>query len=355
MISMDKIDSVRKKYRRGEGVASIARDLQVSRDTVCKYARMEDPSPKTPVKKGKRPGKMDRWAPYVDQWLEDDMRENRKQRHTAHRIWRRPTQELGGDVAESTVRCHVHFAKQGMHEGAEQCLDLEWPAGEAQVDFGSADFVARGTRMQLPYFVMSFPHSNVGLMQVMPGQNSKCVRQGMESVFEFVGGVPTAVMFDNATGAGGRIADTIRPPALFKALSAHYGFEYRFCNPRAGHGKGSVENKVGALRRALLVPVPRVWSMDGCNSRLLEGCMALSKGKEHWRKGESEDVLFHEDAHAFLALPGHPFSCVTYRRAVADKKGKVRVDGGHRYSTSPEYAGQEIDVADVAILNWTVG
>lgn len=80
MISMDKIDSIRKRYRRGESVASIARDLQVSRDTVYKYARMEDLSPKMPVKKEKRPSKMDRWAPYVDQWLEDDMRENRKQR-----------------------------------------------------------------------------------------------------------------------------------------------------------------------------------------------------------------------------------------------------------------------------------
>lgn len=308
MISMDKIDSIRKRYRRGESVASIARDLQVSRDTVYKYARMEDLSPKMPVKKEKRPSKMDRWAPYVDQWLVDDMRENRKQRHTAHRIWQRLTQELGADVAESTVRRYVHFAKQRMHEGAEQYLDLEWPAGEAQVDFGFADFVVRGTRMQLPYFVMSFPYSNVGLMQVMPGQNSECVCQGMENIFEFVGGVPTAVMFDNATGAGRRIADTIRLATLFKAFSAHYGFEYRFCNPRAGHEKGSVENKVGALRRALLVPVPRVWSMDGYNSRLLERCMALSKGKEHWRKGESEDVLFHEDAYAFLALPEHPFS-----------------------------------------------
>lgn len=71
MISMDKVDSIRKRYRRGESVASIARDLQVSRDTVYKYARMEDLSPKMPVKEEKRPSKMDRWAPYVDQWLED--------------------------------------------------------------------------------------------------------------------------------------------------------------------------------------------------------------------------------------------------------------------------------------------
>lgn len=43
---------------------------------------------------------MDRWAPLVDQWLTDDIRENRKQRHTAHRVWRRLVDECGADVSE---------------------------------------------------------------------------------------------------------------------------------------------------------------------------------------------------------------------------------------------------------------
>ena len=71
MISMDRVDSIRKKYRRGEPVAAIARELGVSRDTVYKYARMEDLSPEPPKARRRRPSKMDRWAPPVDQWHPD--------------------------------------------------------------------------------------------------------------------------------------------------------------------------------------------------------------------------------------------------------------------------------------------
>lgn len=87
MTGMDRVDSMRKKYRRGEPVAAIAREVGVSRDTVYKYARMEDLSPEPPKARRRRPSKMDRWAPLVDQWLTDDSGENRKQRHTAHRVW----------------------------------------------------------------------------------------------------------------------------------------------------------------------------------------------------------------------------------------------------------------------------
>jgi transposase-like protein len=42
------VDSIRKRYRRGEPVAAIARELGVSRDTVYKYARMDDLSLEPP-------------------------------------------------------------------------------------------------------------------------------------------------------------------------------------------------------------------------------------------------------------------------------------------------------------------
>ena len=343
MISMDRVDSMRRKYRRGEPVAAIARELGVSRDTVYKYARMEDLSPEPPKARKRKPSKMDRWAPLVDQWLTDDFRENRKQRHTAHRVWRRLVDECGADVSEQTVRRYVREARLRLG-GAPDCfLDLDWPAGVAQVDFGHATFVVRGTRREMPYFVASFPYSNVGLAQVFPGENAECVCQGLRNVFEFVGGVPTRVVFDNATGVGRRVCDGVRTTKLFEACSAHYGFEYRFRDPYSGHEKGSVENKVGTQRRNLFVPVPRVWDVDGHDERLLERSRDMSR-KEHYRKGRPELELFEDDLAAMLALPARPFECVEYRRARADKKGKVRVDGRHWYSTSPECAGREMVV-----------
>ena len=283
MISMDRVDSMRRKCRRGEPVAAIARELGVSRDTVHKHARTEDLSPEPPKARKGRPSKMDGWAPLVDQWLTDDFRENRKQRHTAHRVWRRLVDECGADVSEQTVRRYVREARLRLGGGPSCLLGLDWPAGVAQVDFGHAAFVAGGTRREMPFFVASFPYSNVWLAQVFPGENAECASQGPGNVFEFVGGVPTRVVFDNATGVGRRVCDGVRTTRLFEACSAHYGFEYRFRDPYSGHEEGSAGNKVGTQRRNLFVPVPRVWDVDGHDERLPGRSRDMSRKEHHGR------------------------------------------------------------------------
>lgn len=59
MISMSKVNSIRRLWRDGESVASIARQCGVSRDTVYECARKEDLSPAMPSR-ASRPSKMDR-------------------------------------------------------------------------------------------------------------------------------------------------------------------------------------------------------------------------------------------------------------------------------------------------------
>ena len=73
---------------------------------------------------------------------------------------------------------------------AQGYLKLEWLPGEAQVDFGEADFRVRGVVTRGKYLTVTFPHSNVGLTQVFWGEASECVCQGLRDVFEFVSGVP---------------------------------------------------------------------------------------------------------------------------------------------------------------------
>lgn len=88
--------------------------------------------------------------------------------------------------------------------------------GEAQADFGEADFYVRGMRTTLSFFVMTFPYSNVGLAQVFPGETSECVCQALRNVFEHVGGVPTKIVFDNATGVGRRVGGGVRTTDVFR-------------------------------------------------------------------------------------------------------------------------------------------
>lgn len=343
MISMSVVNSIRQQRRDGYSISDIAKMNGVSRDAVYKYLKQDDFSPEPP-RKSTRPSKLDPYKPYIGGWLEEDADNWRKQRHTARRIWQRLKDEFGADVSESTVSRYVARLRKQNRTSSERFLDLVWEPGQAQADFGEADFYVMGVRTRLSFFVLTFPYSNVGLAQVFPGENAECVCQALKQIFEYVGGVPGRIVFDNATGVGRRVCGAARTTDLFGRFSAHYGFAYSFCNPDSGHEKGSVENKVGFIRRNLMVPVSHITNATSFNKSLLDRCMGLSD-KAHWAKGEPERQLFVEDRFAMQGLPTKPFEVVRYAKRVANKKGKVQVDGPHLYSTDPAFAGHEMLVA----------
>ena len=81
-------------------------------------------------------------------------------------------------------------------------LPLAHPPGEAQVDFGEFIYYdARGQEHKAYALVMSFPHSNKAYIQVFASQNQECLLEGMKRIFEYIGGVPTRIRFDNMSTA----------------------------------------------------------------------------------------------------------------------------------------------------------
>ena len=339
---MPKVQDIRKMARAGCSVAEISRETGVSEPTVRKYIRKADFSPAVPAKK-KAPSMLDEHKPVVDTWIEEDRRNWHKQRHTATRIHERLVAEHGFEGSYSTVQRYVKEYKAAHKDQRDEYLDLEWRPGEMQVDFGQADFRVVGVRKRLHDLVCDFPFSNVGLAQVFPGETAECVCEGLMAVFRYIGGVPTRIVFDNATGVGRRVCDSVRTTELFSAFSAHYGFDFSFCNPYAGHEKGNVERKVAYVRSNLFVPLPRVTNLDTYNGRLMAECMGLSS-KPHWLKGEPEEQLFVEDRFAMSGLPARPFDVVRWVRPSANGQGRFSADGPHFYSSDPSLAGQELVV-----------
>lgn len=351
MIGVDKIDDIRKLGRNGATVASIARDTGVSEPTVRKYLREPDLSERPPAV-GRAPESplLEPFAGLIDSWLLEDRRCWFKQRHTAKRVYDRLVGEKGFEGSYTTVQRYVRRRREELAaeldaREAQGFLLLDWLPGECQVDFGQADFRVRGVVTRGHFLAVTFPHSNVGLAQVFWGETAECVCQGLRDVFEFLGGVPLRAVFDNATEVGRRVGTEIRTSAIFRRFAAHYGLDYSFTNPYSGNEKGSVENKVGALRRNLFVPVPQVWDVKAYNGRLLDACLGLSDGKPHYRRGIPESELFEADRAALSPLPAAPFACVTWLTRKCDKQGSFRAGGEHRYSAGPANASREVAVA----------
>ena len=113
--------------------------------------------------------------------------------------------------------------------------------------------------------------------------------------FQYYGGVPRRVIFDNArvavkSGFGAHAA----AQDDYKQLSAHYGFEPVFCNPASGNEKGLVENLVGYIRRNVCVPLPKVKNLEELNGKLLEKCVRYLDHKVDSRPAPV-GILLEED------------------------------------------------------------
>ena len=155
MIGMPAINSIRQLRRDGLSITDIASATGVSRDTVYKYLKKDDFSPQLPAKQ-KRASKLDPYRPLIESWLDEDRSNWKKQRHTSRRIYQRLTEECGVAVSESAVNRYVKKLKEARKSKEDAYLDLDWAPGEAQAEFGEADFYLLGTRTRMRYFVVTF-------------------------------------------------------------------------------------------------------------------------------------------------------------------------------------------------------
>lgn len=232
------------------------------------------------------------------------------------------------------TRAVARLGRESAVEPGDAFVDLVWHPDEARADFGEVDVLYGGAVQRMRRFVPDFPYSNIGLAQLMPGENAECACQALLDLFEWLGGVPERIVFDDAAGVG-------RGTRLFQAFQARYGFESSLCSPYAGHEKGAVEAKVGMIRRKLFVPGPGVWSPENFDSGLPDRCLELG-GKPRHAKDEEEAVLFAEGRKALLPLPSKRFDVVTWKRMRADKHGVVTLDGRHRCSTDASHARRDV-------------
>lgn len=355
---MSQVNDIKEMAKAGYRVSEIARSLEIDEKTVRKYKDKEDFSPQAPIRKV-RPSKLDPYKSRIDSYLQEDSAVWYKQHHTAKRIHDRLHEDFPEcSCSYSIVQRYVKGLKEGRkQQRANQ--ELIWHPGEAQVDFGDVDVRDRGQTRRNKSLTVSFPYSNDGFSQLFRGETAECVCQGLKDIFAYIGGVPDVLVFDNATGVGRRVKETIRETELFMRFRAHYNFSVRFCNPDSGHEKGNVERKVGYNRHNLFVPVPEYNDISEYNSHLLDRHRKKAE-ENHYRKGIAINKLFEEDRKALLPLPSAEFDVCRFVCLKADGYGKVRLDDRHYYSTRPENAGKPVWVAlrahtvDILDDDWNV-
>jgi transposase len=290
------------------------------------------------------------WGSTVRTWLEADLSEPRKQRHTARRVWQRLLDEKGAMVAESTIRALVHDLK--IEIGADRSLvavpQTHLPGRDAEVDFGDFVAIIAGERLQLHMFVMRLSNSGRAAHIAYGNVGTEAFLDGHVQAFEMFGGVPTGkIRYDNLKPAVLQVLlgrERLENPQ-FIALRSHYCFDSFFCQPgkEGAHEKGGVEGEIGRFRRRHMTPVPRAASLAELNQMLADA----DEVDEHRRiaaRVETVGQAAAREVPLLNPLPGNAFRAAAALSCRVDAKARICVRQSY-YSVPARLAGRRVQVA----------
>ena len=202
------------------------------------------------------------------------------------------------------------------------------PGEEAQVDWGhfGNHGVGRATR-PLSAFVMVLSWSRMPFVCFYYNQRMGSFLDGHVRAFDFFGGVPRCLLFDNLKSVVlERRADAIRfhPTAL--SFAAHYRFEPRPVAIRRGNEKGRVERTIRYLRTSFWPA--RTWTdLADLNQQARTWCHRLaglrSCPEEHQL---SVIAAWRAEQPRLLSLPDDAFPVHDVVNARVGKQPYVRFD-----------------------------
>lgn len=297
-------------------VHTIAKELKVHHSTVRRVlGQQAQPRPHKP-----RPSLADPFVPFIKQTLEQ------YPGLCATRIYRM-VQQRGYRGKESHFRSLI--ARLRPRPAAQAYLRLpSLPAEEAQVDwacFGKHP-VGNATR-SLSAFVMVLSYSRMLFVRFFWGQVQSLFLQGHQHAFEFFGGVPKSLLYDNLKSAVlERVGDAIRFHPRLWEFAGYYGFHPRPVGVRRGNEKGRVERAIRYLRTAFF-PARSFTDLRELNAQALLFC----EQEAAQRRCPDDRTLSVQDAWRreqplLRPLPQPPFPTEELIEARVGKTPYVRFD-----------------------------
>jgi len=271
----------------GKSLNEIAKETGRHFNTVKKYADREDWNTEHKARKERVSG-LEPLKEVIDQWISEDMKRRRKHRRTGTKIYNDlcASEQYSKllTVGKHTVINYVSRRKKELGQKTyATAMYVLHPLGSAQVDFGEVLLATKnGGEEKARELVLSFPNSNAGFMQVCLDETKESLCEALQRIFEYIGGVPPRILFDNMSSAVVHIEahGKRQITEMFMRFTMHHRFKADFCNPDSPQEKGNVENKVGDLRRDYLMPGRMIEDLDASNRKPLGAGKAGLK-REH--------------------------------------------------------------------------
>ncbi len=257
---------------------------------------------------------------------------------TAERIYRE-IKKKGYTGSRRTVRRCVAGLREKTYREYKPIETL--PGEQAQVDWehcGKVD--VDGRKIPLYVFVFSLSWSRVRYVEFITSLNMATFFGCMHRAFEYIGGVPREILFDNAkTVVSERVGGVIRYNENLLWLAASYGFSPKACWTNDPESKGKVESNVKYVKRDFHYACSYSDLLD-LNFQARQWCDEVANLKVHGTTGEIPfERLMEEQHYLQTLLLKTPLFIVESRRAT--KTQLISIDG-NKYSVPVPFARKKV-------------
>lgn len=342
MIELVQYDYIRFLFfNEGLSKREIARRVGVHRDTVTRAIESNDNTYKLTVEKN-RPVN----GPFEEKiklMVEENFHKPRKHKLTKSRMYELMQNE-GYEGSYSAFTYQVRKIEEESHLSIKEAfLKLDHSKGVMQVDFGEMIVMDKGFPRKVHVFCAKLSSEKAEFVRAYPRQSTEFFFDGLNKSFEFFGGVPKKIIFDNLKQAVKEVkSGTERiQQEDFLRFKAFYAFEAEFCGPGKGNEKGLVENLVKYTRNNYFLPYLEFKGFDHLNEILLTKCWNRLQSKKIegllW-----QEALLESRKEYFLPIKEY-YDCAKITTAKVDTYQLIHVDR-NRYSVPTAFVGKKVDV-----------
>jgi transposase len=241
MINRRTVFEIHQLQAKGFSCRSIARQLQVSRETVAKY--LADPASVIRSRK-KKPSKLNPYRDLIETMIKEcpDVK--------APVILQRIRKK--GFDGEITIVRDMLRKLRGKAMNRQPFIRFESQPGEqVQIDWGHMGTLTYGeNRRKLYALAVLEGHSRMLYVFFSHSQQQEYLHQGLLEAFTYFDGLPQEVLVDNMlTAVTERVGSIIRFNEAFLDFLGKFSITPRACTVRMPQEKGKVENAIKYIRQ----------------------------------------------------------------------------------------------------------
>ena len=329
---------VEKLKNEGLSNAAIARDLGIHRETVASYlsrvekARFEGRPIEDLVVTRARASIVEPFLEYMKQRLND------YPALTAKRLFKE-IRKQGYDGSYRTVRRYAGRLKAQIPQRVYMPYETD-PGEQAQVDWGHEEWVHNGVKLKVYSFVYVLSHSRMRYVEYVTSLDSVVFLNCLYRAFEYMGGVPKKVLFDNAkVVVSERVGRVIRFQTDLLQFATVMRFQPDACWVEDPETKGKVESTVGYVHRDFFYG-REFTDLGSMNQQAREWCDEVNR-EVH---GTTQEIPLESWAAERTDLTPLPQKKPNLFRVQKVKVNKACLFsfGNNKYSVPKEYARQYV-------------